>query len=51
MDVDLAPMLRSGETPSVEALRERAEALLGQVLGLSPSEVEYVDDKGATIHR
>ncbi len=43
MDVDLAPMLRSGETPSVEALRERAEVLLSQVLALSPSEAEYVD--------
>ncbi|MBI3455323.1 MAG: nucleotidyl transferase AbiEii/AbiGii toxin family protein [Candidatus Rokubacteria bacterium] len=43
MDEDLALMLRSGETPSVETLRARAEALLGQVLGLSPSEAEYVD--------
>ncbi len=43
MDEDLAPMLRSGETPSVEALRARAEVLLGQVLGLSASEAEYVD--------
>jgi predicted nucleotidyltransferase component of viral defense system len=43
MDVELAPMLRSGETPSVEALRARAEVLLGQVLGLSAPEVEYVD--------
>jgi len=43
MDEDLAPMLRSGEAPVVGALKERVEALLGQVLKLSPSEAEYVD--------
>ena len=43
VDVELAPMLRSGETPSVGALRERAEALLGRILALSPSEAEYVE--------
>jgi predicted nucleotidyltransferase component of viral defense system len=43
MDEDLAPMLRSGETPSVQTLKARAEVLLGQVLGLSASESEYVN--------
>ena len=43
MDVELAPMLRSGETPVVEAMRKRVEALLDQVLPLSPSETEYVE--------
>lgn len=43
MDVELAPLLRSGETLIVGALRDRVGALLGQLLALSPSEAEYVE--------
>jgi hypothetical protein len=43
MGDDLAPMLRSGETPCVEALRARADVLLGQALGLSAAEAEHVE--------
>lgn len=43
LDVQLTPMLRSGETPIVGVLRESVETLLRPLLALSAPEAEYVE--------
>lgn len=43
LDVQLTPMLRSGETPIVGVLRDSVEMLLRPLLALSAPEAEYVE--------